>query len=161
MKEKLLFVTKGGESEVNGFLYVLELAKVLKAGIMILVVHEKTIAGSFSDAMAAAAFAEAGEHKTSKELMKQAEKEAEATASNLMDEFRKMSNGLPADIACRVVHGDPISAIKRTLKEIPSIEMVLLSPSISEKRKIIDVKKLIKHITKTVVTISRPAEAEG
>lgn len=41
MKEKILFVTKGGENCDEGFSYVLELAKALNSNIAVLVVYPK------------------------------------------------------------------------------------------------------------------------
>lgn len=71
MKEKLLFVTRGGEDCDKGFSHVLELAKVLNAGVAVLMVYSKRAMESFEDVMAAAAFAEAGEFETAREILKE------------------------------------------------------------------------------------------
>ncbi|MCK5426421.1 MAG: hypothetical protein KAJ34_01910 [Thermodesulfovibrionia bacterium] len=72
MRERLLFVTKGDKDYEDGFSYVIELAKSLRAGIAILMVYEKKFASVYEDAMTAAAFAEAGEFKTIKGHKKRA-----------------------------------------------------------------------------------------
>ena len=71
MKEKILFVTKGGENTDEGFSYVLELAKALNAGIAVLVVYPRQMMTSFEDVMSAAAFAEAGDFQTVRTLMEE------------------------------------------------------------------------------------------
>ena len=69
MKEKLLFVTRGGKDCDNGFSYILELAKTLNAGIAMLLVYNKRTMETYEDVMAAVAFAEAGDLETVKELI--------------------------------------------------------------------------------------------
>ena len=63
------------------------------------------------------------------------------------------------DLTYQTAVGDTITAIKDFLKNTPNIDMILLSPNLSENKKGIDLKKLLKNITKPIVTISRPAKA--
>ena len=69
MKDKILFVTKGSEQCDEGSSYALELAKTLHAGIEILIMNASHPATQFEDVMAAAAFAEEGDLKSTKEVL--------------------------------------------------------------------------------------------
>jgi hypothetical protein len=159
INEKLLFVTKGGEDCDNGFPYVLDLAKVLNTGIVMLLVYDKQTMDSYEDTMAAVAFAEAGESKTAKELMQEQEKKVRNAVDGKIKELagRCKENSVP--FMSHISVNDTVTAIKNFLKDKPYIDMILLSPNLSVSKKGIDLKKLLKNITKPIVTISRPAEA--
>ena len=157
MKEKLLFVTKGGENCDDGFSYVLELAKTLDAGVSVLMLYGKRVTDTFEDVMGAVAFAEAGEFRTVRELMDKEVKELKDIEAKKIKEMAEKSRENSVDFNYRVEVGDTVNAIRETLKSKPAIEMVLLSPSLSMDRKVIDIKKLIRTITRPIVTISRPA----
>ncbi len=159
MKERLLFVTKGGEDCDNGFPYVLDLAKVLKTGIVMLLVYDKRTMDSYEDTMAAVAFAEAGEPKTAKELMQEQEKKLRDAADRKINELAGICKENSVPFMSEVTVNDAVAAIKNFLKGKPYIDMILLSPNLSVSKRGIDLKKLLKTITKPVVTISRPAEA--
>ncbi len=161
MKEKLLFVTKGGEDSDNGFSYALELAKTLNKDISILMVYSKQIINAYEDIMAAVAFAEAGDHETVRELMQKQEKEIKEIENRKIRELTERCREVSVDIIHQTAVGDPIAAIKDFLKNRAGIDMVLLSPNLSANKKGIDLKKLLKNITKPIVTISRPIKAEA
>ena len=159
MKEKLLFVTKGGEDYDNGFPYVLDLAKILHTGIVMLLVYDKRTMDSYEDTMAAVAFAEAGESKTAKELVQEQEKKVRDAADRRIRELSERCKENSVPFMSQIIVNDTVAAIKNFLEDRPYIDMILLSPNLSVNRKGIDLKKLLKTITKPVVTISRPAEA--
>jgi len=75
MKEKLLFVTKGGENCDEGFSYVLELARALNTGIEMLMVYSKGVLDKYEDVMAAVAFAEAGDVEITRELLREEDRQ--------------------------------------------------------------------------------------
>jgi len=157
MKEKLLFVTKGGEGCDEGFSYVLELAKTLNSGIAVLMVYNKRIMETYEDLMAAVAFAEAGQLETVKELMNAQEKELKEIRERKVKELTERCRENSLELVYQVAVGDAINAIKDFLKEKPGIDMVLLSPNLSDSKRGIDLKKLLKNITKPIVTITKPA----
>src|SRR4030066_2478799 len=97
MKEKLLFVTKGGEDCDNGFTYILELAKTLKASIAMLMVYQKGMMNTYEDMMAAVVFAEAGELETVKELMQAQERGIREAAEKKIREMSEkcVENSVP------------------------------------------------------------------
>lgn len=161
MKEKLLFVTKGGETLEEGFSYAIDLAKTMNAGIAILMIFEKQINSDFEDSMTAAAFAEAGEFRIAKELLHEKEKEinnhAEKTFMELSEKYKEIAKDLTYHIAFSDIH----SSIKDFLKNMSSIDMILISPSLTVNKGVIDIKKLLKNISKPIVTISRPEQANA
>lgn len=157
MKERLLFVTKRGENSDEGFSYALELAKTLDAGISVLILHGKRMRDSFEDVMGAVAFAEAGDFGTVKELMTGQLNELNESDGRKLKEMVAKAAEKAVEFGYQVAAGDTLSAIREALKKRPAIEMVLLSPSLSADKKTVDLKKLIKEITRPIVTINRPA----
>lgn len=159
MRERLLFVTNGDRAFEEGFSYAIELAKSLNAGVSILLVFSRQASSTYEDAMAAAAFAQAGEFQTAKEILKTREKELRKLAT---EEFEKLSGkckDTQIDIDYQYFTGDILAAIKDFLKNHSSIDMVLLSPSLSSAFEGSALKKLIKNITKPLVAISKPLES--
>ena len=161
MKEKLLFVTRGGENSDDGFSYVLELARTLDAGVLVLVLYGKRVVDTFEDVMGAVAFAEAGEFGMVRELMDKELKGLKEIEAKKIKEMAERCRENLIDFNYTVEAGDTLNAIKETLKIKPAVEMVLLSPSLSADRKTVDLKRLIKAVTRPIVTISRPAGAEA
>ncbi len=161
MKEKILFVTKGGENTDEGFSYVLELAKTLISGIAVLVVYPRQMMTSFEDVMSAAAFAEAGDFQTVRTLMEKQETELKETEENKIKEMKVKAGEISVSITYKTASGDVASAITDYLKERTGIEMVLLSPNLSKERKILNIRKLLKNISKPIVNITLPEKAEA
>ena len=160
MKDKILFVTKGGEQCDEGFSYALELAKTLNVAIETLIMQPADLATQFEDIMAAAAFAEAGDLKSMKEIMECEQKRCRDKLNNRIAELARKAEETEITMLCHTSEGDVAAAIKAFLKDRPNIDMVLISPSLSENKKTIDIKKLLKNISKPIVHISRPAAAE-
>lgn len=160
MKEKLLFVTKGGENCDEGFSYVIELAKTLNSDIAVLMIYSKGMMQTYEDVMAAVAFAEAGQLETVKELMNKQTAEIKEIEKKKIAELSERCRENSLEFIYQTATGDSIDAIKYFLKNRPAIDMVLLSPNLSENKKGLDFKKILKNITKPVVTISRHAGAE-
>jgi nucleotide-binding universal stress UspA family protein len=161
MKEKILFVTKGGENTDEGFSYVLELAKALNSGIAVLVVYPRQMMTSFEEVMSAAAFAEAGDFQTVRTLMDEQETELKETEERKIEEMKGKAGEISLGLIHKAVSGDVASAITDYLKEKTGIEMVLLSPNLSKERKILDLRKLLKKISKPIVNITLPEKAEA
>lgn len=159
MKKKILFVTKGGEGCDDGFTYALELARTLGTDITVLMLYGKRVMDTYEDVMAAVAFAEAGEFKTARELMDEQAKEMKEGAIQKVNEMSEKCREYQVDFSYRVEAGDTLSVIKDFVRDNPAIDMVLLSPALAVNKKGIDLGKLIKTITKPIVTITRPAGA--
>lgn len=158
MREKLLFVTKGGEDFDNGFSYVVELARSLKADISILMLYNKRVIDAYEDIMTASVFAEAGEFSAAKDILHAKENELMAAAEKKLREL-SITYDISSYIDYHIRIGDVLSALKEFLKSTPNTNMILISPSLSKSKKEIDLNKLIKKISKPIVTISQPAQA--
>jgi nucleotide-binding universal stress UspA family protein len=161
MKEKILFVTKGGEGCDEGFSYALELAKALNSGIAVLMVYPRQMLSSFDDVMSAAAFAEAGDFNTVKTLLDSQEKALRETEEKKVGEMIEKAREISINLIHKVASGDVANAIKDYLKNRPGVDMVLLSPTLAGNKKILDIKKLLKNISKPIVNITLPARAEA
>jgi len=160
MKEKVLFVTKGNEDYEEGFSYVVELARILRTNIIILMIYDKPSIKTFEDNMAAAAFAEAGETKTAKEIseewLRKIQDDTRKKTDSLIEKYCK--NGAPLNITCKAAVGDIVSNIKKLVESEPAIDMVLLSPTLSDKG-VINARKLLKNISRPIASMSKPANA--
>lgn len=158
MNDKILFVTRGGEQCDEGFSYVLELAKTLAAGIEVLIIYPSRLTNSFDDIMTAATYAEAGDFKTLRGMDAEEEAAFRELAARKISALTFSSVGDPSvDLVCHSADGDLTATIKKHLLNRPCIDMVLLSPSLTENRKWFDIRKLLRNISKPVVNISRPA----
>ena len=158
MREKLLFVTKGGEDFDNGFSYVAELARTLKMDVAVLMVYNRRVTDAYESMMTAAVFAEAGEFNTAKDILHEKENELKAAADRKIRDL-SITYRISSDIDYHIRIGDVVSALNEFLKNTPNINMVLVSPSLSKSKKDVDLNKLIKKISKPVVTISQHAQA--
>ncbi len=158
-KEKLLFVTKGGASIDDGFSYVLDLAKTLNAGISVLMVQGKKAMQTYEDVMAAVAFAEAGEHQTVREMMNAQMEEMEEAEARKIGELTERCRESSIAITCNHATGEVTEVVEEFIKSKPGIEMVFLSPSLSKAKGVRDIKKLLKRISRPIVTLARPEEA--
>ncbi len=159
MKGRVLFVTKEDENFRDGFSYVMELSKIVKGGIYILLYHDKNLLKRFEDDMAAAALAEAGEFETAKQIVNEEEILIKADASKKVALLRQECSDPEMLVDYRLATGDLVSAIRGVLQDKASIEMVILSPSLMDNGKALSLKKLRKFITRPIVTMSRTASA--
>ncbi|MBA4372338.1 MAG: hypothetical protein C0402_05700 [Thermodesulfovibrio sp.] len=159
MKDKVLFVTRGGEQCDEGFPYVLELAKTLGSGIEVLIIYPSQMTSSFEGIMTAATYAEAGDFKTISTIVGEEQAEFRELAARKISAHTLLNGSREpgVDLVCHNADGDLTVTIKNHLKNRPYIDMVLLSPSLSENRKSFDLRKLLKNISKPIVNISRPA----
>ncbi|MGC2063980.1 MAG: universal stress protein [Thermodesulfovibrionales bacterium] len=158
MNDKVLFVTRGGEECDEGFSYVLELAKTLGAGIEVLIIYPSRMTNKFDDIMMAATYAEADDFKTVRSMVDDEQDEFRELVARKISAHTLISRSqeTKVDLVCHSADGDLTVTIKNHLKNRPYIDMVLLSPSLSENKKSFDIKKLLKNISKPIVNISRP-----
>lgn len=160
MKDRVLFVTKGGEACDEGFSYVSDLALTLNAGVDVLFIFPEHAKRTFDDVMIMAAFAEAGDFKTVRNQMEGEQRRYKEEADTRIRSFIERSRRTVSDLAYEISFSDVLAAIKAYLKNRPYIDMVLLSPSLSANKKSIDLKKLIENISKPIVHISKPLSSE-
>ena len=156
MKRNLLFVSYRDGDFGHDLSYALDLAKMTDKGMAILLVNRKRLADKFEDMMTAVTFAEAGEHATAIEIMKSSEGE-DGLKSMLEKKCRE--SGMAASVYS-ALH-DAVSSLRDFLKQNSTIDMVLLSPSITENGEISskELKRLLRTASRPIVTMTRQAVA--
>jgi L-lactate utilization protein LutB len=154
---RLLFVTYHDENFEDGLSYALDLAKTMNDGIEILMIYKRKVLEKFDDMMTAITFAEAGEHQTAREMIsedyKNQNEDYEKKLATIKEKCTK--SGIAVDFSTAAT--DAISAIKNILRQNPKIDMVLLSPSVTNdgnvNAKILN--KLVKTASRPVVTMAK------
>lgn len=157
----ILFATKAGTEGLDGFPYALDLAKNLGKGLAILLIQSNRISGTFEEVMMAAAFAEAGDIATAREILEPEALEFEARHGAQLASAKSLCRQADIDLAVYAAAGDDVEAIRDMLKLRPGIEMVLLSPSLGAPRSGGYLKRILARIAKPVVTISQQARANA
>jgi len=160
MKERqLLFVTYHDENFDEGLSYALDLAKTMNDGIELLLVYKRKVLEKFDDMMVAVAFAEGDMHRTAREIIsddyKEKNEDFDEKVSLLKEKCRK--SGVSASISTS--SADTVSAIKNILRQNTRIDMVLLSPSITNDGNVTSrvLNKLVKTASRPVVTMAKNA----
>ncbi len=160
MKERqLLFVTYHDENLEEGLSYALDLAKTMNDGIEILLIYKRKALEKFEDMMTAVTFAEADMYKTAREMIsddyKQKNEDYEKKVNLLKEKCRK--SGVTANISTAAT--DTVSAVKNILRQNTRIDMVLLSPSITNDGNVTSrvLNKLVKTASRPVVTMAKNA----
>jgi len=158
-RNQLLFVTYHDENFEDGLSYALDLAKTMNDGIEILMIYKRKVLEKFGDMMTAITFAEAGEHQTAREMIsedyKNQNEDYEKKLATIKEKCTK--SGIAVDFSTAAT--DAISAIKNILRQNAKIDMVLLSPSVTNdgnvNAKVLN--KLVKTASRPVVTMAKQA----
>jgi len=158
-RNRLLFVTYHDENFEDGLSYALDLAKTMNNGIEILMIYKRKVLEKFDDMMTAITFAEAGEHQTAREMIsedyKNRNEDYEKKLATIKEKCTK--SGIAVDFSTAAM--DAISAIKNILRQNTKIDMVLLSPSVTNdgnvNAKVLN--KLVKTASRPVVTMAKQA----
>lgn len=158
MGRQLLFVTYQNEDFDEGLSYAVDLAKTMNKDLTILMTYQRSFMKRLEDVMTAVTFAGAGEHETAKEILSgQIESESMEKINLLAEKFQN------AGVITRVyvVALDAVSAIKDFLKQKNSVDIVLLSPSVTDNGNISsgELQKLVRTASKPIVTMSRQVYA--
>ena len=156
---RLLFVTYHDDNLEESLSYAVELAKTMNDGIEVLLIYRRKVMEKFDDIMTAVAFSEEGEYKTARELI------SEDFRNNRQDYEKKMAelkdfclrSGVKVDVSSASM--DPVSAIKNILRQNPRIDMVILSPCITNNGRVTTkvLNKLAKTASRPVVTMEKQA----
>ncbi|HEY5998210.1 MAG TPA: hypothetical protein VI078_02795 [bacterium] len=157
----ILFATKAGTDSLAGFPYALELARSLRTGLAVLIIRASRLTGALEEAMMAAAFAEAGDIASAREILQSEELDIEAAHGVQLAAAKRQCGEAGVDFAAYAAAGDDVESIRDTLKLRPGIEMVLLSPSLGAPRSGGYLKRILTRITKPVVAISQQARANA
>ncbi len=156
MKKQLLFVTHQNEETDDGLAYAVDLARTMDEGITVLLVNRKNLMEKFERAMAAVTFAEANEHETSRAILaegEQGDEDAGKRVETLLDKCRDLG----VNITVHAVTEDAVTAVKDYLKKRNGVDMVLLSPSVTDKKNLSarELQRLVKTASRPIVTMAR------
>lgn len=155
MKKNILFVTDRSDDTDGGLSYAFDLARTMDKGIAVLLLRKERLMGKFEALMSAVTFAEAGEHETAREILAEEEGRSAARAASRPRSLEEScaESGLPTQITSG--KGDMVTAVSSYLKSNRNIEMVLLSPSITEGGITRDFKRLLGTVSRPIVTLAR------
>ena len=158
MKERqLLFVTYHDESLEDGLSYAVELAKTMNDGIEILLIYKRKVLERFEDMMTAVTFAEADMHKTAREMISDDYRKNSEDYEKKIDLLKERCRRSGVTVGVSAAAADAVSAIKNILRQNTKIDMVLLSPSITNDGNVTSkvLNKLVKTASRPVVTMAR------
>lgn len=158
-KKQLLFVTYHDEKFDDGLSYALDLARTMNDGISILMVYQRKVMEKFEDLMTVVAFAEANDHKTARELivedLEKNNEDYEKKLSALRNKCEK--SGIDVDVSAASTN--VVAAIRNFLKQNSGIDMVLLSPCVTNDGSISskDLNRLVRTASRPIVTMAKNA----
>ncbi len=156
---QLLFVTYHDENSDDGLSYAVDLAKTMNNGIEILILYKRKVLEKFEDMMTAVTFAESNEHKTAREMISEdyisRKEDFDQKIALLKEKCRE--SGVPVDISTAAM--DAVMAVKNILRQNARIDMVLLSPSITNDGNVTAkvLNKLVKTASRPIVTMAKQA----
>lgn len=154
MRKQLLFVTYHNDDFDEGLSYAIDLAVAMNEDLTILLAHKNKFLQKFEEIMSAISFAEADEHETARKILS-------------VDPSRPFGKKFSAFTAkCRdagiiakiyTVAQDAATAIKVFLKQKNHIDIVLLSPNVTEKGNISsgELQRLVRTASRPVVTMAK------
>ncbi len=154
---QLLFVTYHDESFEEGLSYAVDLAKTMNDSVEILMIYKRKVLEKFEDMMTAITFAESDMHKTAREMISEDFEKKNEDYEKKIDLLKERCrrSGITVDVSTAAT--DAVSAIKNILGQNPKIDMVLLSPSITNDGNITSkaLNKLVKTASRPIVTMAR------
>ncbi|MEJ2695786.1 MAG: hypothetical protein P8013_03985 [Candidatus Sulfobium sp.] len=157
--KQLLFVTYHDENFDEGLSYAVDLAKTMGDTVGILMIYKRKVMEKFEDTMTAVTFAESNDLRTAREMIsddyRKRQEDFDNKLSLIKDSCRKA--GVSVDISTAAT--EVVSAIKNILRQNTRIDMVLLSPSITNDSNINSktLNKLVKTASRPIVTMAKQA----
>jgi hypothetical protein len=155
MRKQLLFVTYESEDMDEGLNYAIDLAKTMDKDISILIAdNKKSLRERFDDLMTAVTFAEANEHESARQTVAKGESAAAEKKAGLLAEKCRESG---VSVNVHAATADLFPAIKDFLGKKSGIDMVILSPSITDNGNVSarELNKLVRTASRPVVTMAR------
>ena len=151
MRKQLLFVTCENEDLDEGLNYAIDLAKTMEKDIAILIApNRKSLKEKFEDLMTAVSFAEADEHEAAVDFISGG---GARVLEERVDHLAEKCQRSGVSVNVHSATADLFSAIKDFLGRKSGIDMVLLSPSITDNGNV-----SARQLNKLVRTASRPVE---
>ncbi len=156
MSKNLLFVTYQDEDSEAGLGYAIDLANMMKKGLSVLLLNKKGLWQKFDNLMTAITFAEAGEHETAREILSEDGAEKKGFRERIAS-FTERCGKSNVDVSIHTAETDVVSAVKDLLTQKIGIDMVLLSPSVTNNGHVSskELNRLVKTASRPVVTMAR------
>ncbi len=161
MREKqLLFVTYHDENMDEGLSYAIELAKTMNDGIEVLLVYKRKVMEKLDDMMTAITFAEEDMPKTAREMISDDYRKKNEDYEKKVARLKETCAKAGVTVGVSTAATDTVSAIKNILRQNARIDMVLLSPSVTNDGNITSrtLNKLVKTASRPVVTMAKNAQ---
>lgn len=149
-RKQLLFVTNSEGRADDGLPYALDFARTMDLGVSILMVVKKALKEKWDDVMTAVTFAESGEHDTARRFL------SEKAGENIPGiEERCREEGIAAEV--HTTSDDLLSAIAGLVQKQKGINMVMLSPSVTDNGVLSarELQRLVRTASRPVVTMAR------
>ncbi len=161
MKEKqLLFVTYHDENMDEGLSYAVDLAKTMNDSLEVLLIYKRKVMEKIDDMMTAITFAEADMPKTAREMISDDYRKKNEDYEKKIDLLKQTCAKSGIAVSVSTAAAETVSAIKNILRQNTRIDMVLLSPSITNDGNITSktLNKLVKTASRPVVTMAKNAQ---
>ncbi len=160
MRKQLLFVTYESEDMDEGLCYAIDLAKTMDKDIAILVANsKKTLRERFDDLMTAVTFAEANDHEGALQVMARGESAGEEAPDKKAGLLAEKCRESGVTVNIHAATADLFSSIRDFLGQKSGVDMVLLSPSITDNGNVSarELNRLVRTASRPVVTMARQA----
>ncbi len=156
---QLLFVTYHDENSDEGLSYAVDLARTMNDGVEILLIYKRKVLEKFEDMMTAVTFAESDEHKTARELISDDLRARDEDLDKKLARMEEKCRNEGISVEVNTAAMDAVSAIKNVLRQNPKIDLVLLSPSITNDGHITSrmLNRLVKTASRPIVTMAKQA----
>lgn len=150
-KQEILYVAYRDEPLDNGISYATYLANLLGETLRVVLLSRNGVGKRFNDLMAAVTFAEANEHETAREFLAGNDgKDATSIQKYLIEKCN--DEGVEATVHIGL---EATVAVILNFVRSKKIDMVLLSPAVTDSRTIMN--KLVKISPRPVITMARGA----
>lgn len=153
-----MLVIHHDENLEDGLPYAIELTRIMQKALSILIIYRRKVIERFEDFMIATTFAETSEFKTAKELITNDLRGRGIDYEERLRSIQERCNSVGVDfLGVNTSSENILSAIGNLTKGDSSIEMVLLSPSITQDGHISakELQRLVKEISRPIVTMAR------
>ncbi|GAB4417902.1 MAG: hypothetical protein OHK0032_13960 [Thermodesulfovibrionales bacterium] len=157
-KRRLVLVVYHDEELEEALSYTIELGRIMDEAISILMIYRRKIMERFEDYMVATTFAEEGDFRTAREMIMDDLREKRIDYERRINFIKERCSSAGVELAdISSSKADVVSAIKNLLKDNSSIDMVLLSPSITHDGHISarELQRLVKTISRPIVTMAK------
>ena len=151
-KQEILYVAYRDEPLDEGISYAMYLSSMLGETLRVVLLSRSGLGQKFNDLMTAVTFAEANEHETAQRVLSPDGDGMDATS--IQNDIMKRCEGEGVNATVHIGLDATVTVIMNFLRQ-KKVDLVLLSPSITESRSILN--KLVKTSPRPVITMARGA----